>query len=233
MLSTHSTNPTLETSWIPANTSINLGGENFASSVDALDAGLRHLKEIAPLSPAELGAFDAIRTPLLMWLIAEISGLAGSELRIPPHGWCWRRFRTNSKLRSGLLILPEGGVIPIHDHPGARGLLVVLAGHLRLTHYRVEDAPVAPRQPGVCQLRQTSCTALTPFSYALFTCDQGNLHELHSCTKRVLLLDLLFSPYKEAHRSWYLPIRPGNCDTGSLIETLRLNRDKQFNKPNG
>lgn len=91
----------------------------------------------------------------------------------------------------GLFLMPRGGVIPLHDHPGMYGLMRILRGRLLITGYDLLDPRGAVRRAFRAELgsQGPAVPAIRPLRHAL--------HEVVA-VEDAAFLDLFVPPYDPA-----------------------------------
>ena len=121
---------------------------------------------------------------------------AGSK----PYHWIPLVERDNS--RSGLLYLPPGGRIAMHDHPHSIGVSIVLDG----TPLISQCDRVPGRRHAFTPLAQEkiSCTRLQPHQKSFIFPHKNNMHGFSSSGESCLLLNSVFQK-KVMHHHGFLP----------------------------
>lgn len=107
-------------------------------------------------------------------------------------------------LRLGFLTLFRFSRVPIHDHPGALGVQVVLTGRARVQQYEqlVDERP----RGRLARLERRADRLLGPDQGAAYTPKRLNIHELQASTPRCVLLNLVVRPPKPESRTWYFAV---------------------------
>ena len=57
--------------------------------------------------------------------------------------WLWQRLTRASNINGGILTIEQGEDVPLHDHPGATGMVRVLTGEVEVWQF---DRPAAMKQ---------------------------------------------------------------------------------------
>lgn len=107
-------------------------------------------------------------------------------------------------LRLGFLTLFRFSRVPIHDHPGAQGVQVVLTGRARVQQYE-QLADERPRGR-LARLERRADRLLGPDQGAAYTPKRLNIHELQASTPRCVLLNLVVRPPEPERRTWYFAV---------------------------
>lgn len=144
----------------------------------------------------------------------------------PPAGtWHWRTLLKSDCLRCGLLLLSPCARIPLHDHPGMRAALLVVAGRIDVERYDLL-AFSGPRRR-LARLRRLGIERLGCGDHSLIEGSSGNIHGLNnkndSCA---LLLDALWHRGEAPKRHIYLPVSgpEGPEMDAVVVEEPRLRR---------
>jgi hypothetical protein len=122
-----------------------------------------------------------------------------------PHrqpGWDWDALAELPHIHAGLLTVHPDDPIPLHDHPGSRGVQLVVAGRLRVTQYRRERPSDATEDTYL--LHPLGRFELHPGEATFFT-PAADVHGLAAHGRQCVILNLLLDPYPAASRGWYLP----------------------------
>ncbi len=170
-----------------------------------IDAALQDLADSTTISTAMLEQFSGVRPHLLDWLRSQHAGVSNSAEQTTWTGWGWNPFIDNVDNRVGLLTLNINNPIPIHDHPQAVGILVVIEGALGVSNYVLEGVTELGRSKSA-ELRRVANRTFYPGQSAVITPAEQNIHALKSESESCVVLDILLQPYQEAQRTWYLPV---------------------------
>ena len=107
-------------------------------------------------------------------------------------------------LRIGLLTVFRFSSIPLHDHPGACGLLKVLSGKIRVGHYDLESS--SENSQRVVWLNRKTVREYAVGESACYHRHSENVHQVTSLDSKSILLNMVVRPYDETKRSWYFPV---------------------------
>ena len=133
--------------------------------------------------------------------VRQTEDLAASK---PYH---WIPLLEHDNCRSGLLYLPPGGRIAMHDHPHSIGVSIVLDGTPlisqcdRLSECRNSFTPLAKKR--------ISRTRLQPHQKSFIFPHKNNMHGFSSSGSSCLLLNTLFQQ-TTMHRQGFIPGRRNN-----------------------
>ena len=118
--------------------------------------------------------------------------------------WGWLPLIEREDVRGGILSVGRQHPIPLHDHPGTFGVLMILAGEIRVTQYDRIDA----RQPSgaTVKLCNRNIHHLGPRDVSIFQPDLGNLHQLQAISDDCMIVEFMFEPYAWEQRSWYFTL---------------------------
>jgi len=143
-------------------------------------------------------------------------------------GWGWQSLISKPELHIGLLEIHQYSNIPIHDHPGGCGILIVLKGKLAVTTYQNSDDSNTGSS-GLAVLYKQASHILQEKEYVSITETEGNIHSLASINESCLVLDILLKPYDENLRTWYMPVSEQVSDKNSFV-CFCVNRLNDFGK---
>lgn len=177
---------------------------------------------MACISPESLNRFAQIRKPLLDWIPSNIIHSPLQSGDGTWKHWDWNLFTDEPEIRVGLITVFKNRPIPIHDHPGANGLLLVLNGELTISEYQLHHSDVTNNLK-LAELTLTSQTRITDNEYACITQDAGNIHSLKTESEVCTVLDVLLTPYDEKQRSWYMPMAD-QIQAGQRFSAFRVNK---------
>jgi hypothetical protein len=97
---------------------------------------------------------------------------------------------TTPSFRASLFLMPAGGTMPIHDHPGMNGLLTVLWGRVRIRSYDWAEG-----RPGLARVTSDGILGPADGPQPLGP-RKDNLHRLDAVEESAFL-DLLTPDYSE------------------------------------
>lgn len=173
-----------------------LGWQGFLDGMRALaqsrlapsQAGQQGMALLDRLDPADPTFLKAI----------EASWESGNDY------WLWQRLTKEAGLNGGILNIERGRDVPLHDHPGATGMLRILSGEVEVWQF--------DRMAGEgdrAELTLHSRRVLRPGDTAMLTPSQGNIHGLRAVSGTCRMLDYFIPPYRRADRAWYQPLAAG------------------------
>jgi hypothetical protein len=131
-------------------------------------------------------------------------------------------FHQTGRWRLGLVRLGSGAVVPLHDHPRAFGLSLLLAGTLDVSTYEIVDSPAGR----YCRLRRAWNRELISGELTIMDPWRVNLHRL--CAGRqgaVVMTALLSVEGALSERSWYVNLR--EVDDGELAAVKVANAEME------
>ena len=148
-----------------------------------------------PAGAAELRILEAA----LLELDVSPLHLEARLEKIPADkGWVGVQLADERHGHASLFLLPRGGGIPLHDHPGLTVLLRPVIGRVRAEAWDWLEPPPAPGESA--RARRALDAILDPTSPALWTLpDEGNVHGLTPIDGPAAFVDL-FAPYYDDER---------------------------------
>lgn len=120
------------------------------------------------------------------------------------HFWLWQRLIKDKNINGGVLNIDNGQIVPLHDHPGATGMVRVISGEVEVWQF---DKPNTKNKSpdNICELKRVSHRILQAGDMTVLTPENGNIHALRSNSKTASMLDFFIPPYDKSQRSWYQP----------------------------
>jgi hypothetical protein len=115
--------------------------------------------------------------------------------------WLWQRLVNSAYLNGGILNIDNTNAIPLHDHPGATGMLRIIEGEAEVWQYDAKAIPGKQKS----MLKLAFHKVLKPGDVAMLTPGKGNIHSVKSVSKECRMLDFFIPPYNRKARSWYVP----------------------------
>lgn len=120
--------------------------------------------------------------------------------------WIWQRLLKEKHINGGILNIERERLVPLHDHPGASGMVRIISGAAEVLQYDVVALRVGHDGNKIAELKRVSQQILRPGDTALLTPDTGNIHALRAVSEQSSMLDFFIPPYQRSRRSWYEPI---------------------------
>ncbi len=158
-----------------------------------------------PAGPGELRILEAA----LLELDVSPLNLEGKLERLPAEKqWVGVQLADAPFGHASLFLLPRGGGIPLHDHPGLTVLLRPVVGRVQVEAWDWLEAPPAPGESA--RARRALQATLDGRSQPLWTLpDDGNVHGLRPVEGPAAFVDL-FAPYYDDERvcSYYDVVAP-------------------------
>jgi hypothetical protein len=141
----------------------------------------------------------------------EVSGEAPVQSRVLHQTTRWRL---------GLVRLAGGAIVPLHDHPRAFGLSLVMSGSLDVGAYEIVD-PEAGRH---CRLRRAWSRELASGELSIMDPWRVNLHRLCAGGRGAVIVTATLSVQDElCERSWY--VNPRELGDGELAAVKVANAE--------
>jgi len=119
--------------------------------------------------------------------------------------WGWKSFYEDALGKAGLFSIYRTAQVPLHDHPGSRGALMVVEGEVEVERFTLKEEFRQTNESGIVELQRYDRQTLKPFDITWFGPDEGNLHRMQSKSEQCVLLKVHCSP-TVGDRSWYFPI---------------------------
>jgi len=118
--------------------------------------------------------------------------------------WLWQRLTRESSIKGGLLTIEQSQDVPLHDHPGATGMVRILSGEVEV--WQFDRSAAVSKTEGLAVLERVTHRVMRPGDIAILSPDRGNIHALRARTKECSILDYFIPPYGRSERTWYQPV---------------------------
>lgn len=119
--------------------------------------------------------------------------------------WGWKSVYEDELGQVGLFSIYRTAEVPLHDHPGTCGALMVVEGELEVERFTLNEQYRQCHESGMVELERYDRQTLKPFDITWFGPDEGNLHCMQAMTEQCVLLQVRL-PKSASDRSWYFPI---------------------------
>lgn len=199
---------------MPATKQAHAPGVQF-SLPESLELGLATLLQRGMVNADDMQRVRGLEPGLLQWLDELELAQLTTAMDLP---WDKINFIDDAQLRIGLLHIEPGKAVPPHDHPGSSGLSIVVEGQL---HVREYDCNTTARR--AVALTVTNEQVIGQGGFACYGPEVGNIHHIQAVAGSCLVLGLIFNPYSEAQRSWFLP-RDEAFATLNELNAVRIQR---------
>ncbi len=140
--------------------------------------------------------------------------------------WDWFPLHKDEEIRAGVVGINPYRPIPIHDHPGASGILLVLEGHIIERSYQIDSTQ--EKATGLVELIPGQKRYLDAGQWSVFMPDWNNLHSLSAMSRPAMAFSIQFHPYDERVRNWFLMT---DSETDGSIKAVRTHQDMLTHQP--
>ncbi len=127
--------------------------------------------------------------------------------------WLWNRLYKQSKMLGGILTIGDE-MVPLHDHPGAVGMVRIVSGRARVWQFEVFKDNKDNKE---ATLKLINSTILNPGDTAYLSPNFGNIHALQALGGECSMLDFFIPPYNRSERNWYEPLN-NNWKNKQLVD---------------
>ena len=118
--------------------------------------------------------------------------------------WLWQRLTKDRGINGGILNIGQGQDVPLHDHPGATGMVRVLTGEVEVWQFD-RSIMTVEESDGQAALERVTHRIMHPGDIAVLLPDSGNIHALRAHSRQCSMLDYFIPPYERSERTWYQP----------------------------
>jgi len=150
--------------------------------------------------------------------------LQQAMVQCPPAGentapsW-WRTLHEDTTSQITLVAVYQGHAMPLHDHPGSRGLALVLSGRAQI---RYADVVQLDQASGITEIVMTDLQECTEHKVSSFDTEHNNLHSIEAMTPCVQLLVVHTPPIKREEQAFYFPLLAKQWLPGQQLRAKRI-----------
>jgi len=158
----------------------------------------------------------------LLMSSASYRNLANSAFRKMARTkyWGWRSIHEDELGKVGLFSIYRDSPVPLHDHPGTIGVMMVVDGEAEVERYSLDEAYRKSETSGLVELKSCERRLLKPYDITWFKETEGNIHGFEAKTDQCVLLKVQMPATFAISRSWYFP----TCVFNQEQETVQARR---------
>jgi len=119
--------------------------------------------------------------------------------------WGWRSIHEDELGKVGLFSMYKDSPVPLHDHPGTCGVMMVLDGEAEVERYNLMETHQDNATSGLTELKSCDRKLLKPYEITWFDETEGNIHGFEAKTDQCVLLKVQIPTVVKGSRSWYFP----------------------------
>ena len=133
-------------------------------------------------------------------------------------------------LRVNLISIKAGSSLPLHDHPGSSGSMMVISGDARIIVCEQEKLSINKNQSR-CKLSIVENKIITTGETSCFTQEQHNIHSVEAVTDRVVIMVIHTSPFAANQQTYFFTANPRQ-KVGSqvLAQCIRVQAFQKFHQ---
>ena len=106
-------------------------------------------------------------------------------------------------IKVGLQAVYQGNPIPLHDHPGSAGIVLVLSGAVNFQYANIVGNPI---NPGPVELQIARIRNRLPGQVCWFHAEDRNIHRVEAKTDRAIMLVAHLRQHDGGSRHMYFPV---------------------------
>lgn len=137
--------------------------------------------------------------------------------------WGWKPVYEDDLGKAGLFSIYRSAEVPLHDHPGTHGVLMVVEGELEVERFTLKEQYRQTNESGMVELDRYDYQTLKPFDITWFGPEEGNLHRMQAISEQCVLLQVHL-PKSDSDRSWYFPIFSAKQHQDSIMARRIMSR---------
>jgi len=153
-----------------------------------------------------------------------LTAIIAQEFHYP---WIWKKIAENKNSRVGLLKIFSLMEIPLHDHPGSNGALLVLDGCTQVNKFQ-QGSQVVNGVNSFKNLSHLGEDVLHRHEMTIYTQTLGNIHGLKSLSSHCVLLCFQSPVCLKGNRSWYFSMGYGGSGTMYLSTSGLRNETRKI-----
>lgn len=145
--------------------------------------------------------------------------------------WSWAPLMEDGDTGTGILTLYSGFPIPLHDHPGRVGALLVLHGAVQISQYDIDHSN---GNSSLRELKRISNQTLYVGDVSFYTPGFGNIHSLIARENQCTLLSVYLQIGPLSTRCWYFPLLTEESGLKVIVnqrQHQKSSRPHRINKP--
>lgn len=119
--------------------------------------------------------------------------------------WGWRSIHEDALGKVGLFSMYKDSPVPLHDHPGTCGVMMVVDGEVEVERYRLTEVSRKKEASGLVEMESCDRKLLKPFEITWFDETEGNIHGFETKTEQCVMLKVQIPAMVSGSRSWYFP----------------------------
>lgn len=123
-------------------------------------------------------------------------------------------------LRVNLIAIKPEHNLPLHDHPGSSGSMMVISGDVRTIVCKQEKLSVNTKQSS-CMLTVVENKIFPTGEISCFTRDQHNIHSIEAVTDRAVIMVVHTSPFALDQQTYFFTATPRQ-KIGSQVQAQRV-----------
>lgn len=119
--------------------------------------------------------------------------------------WGWKSVYEDKLGKAGLFSIYHNAPMPLHDHPGSRGAIMVIDGEVEVERFNQIETSRYHDASAVVELQRCDRVRLKPFDITWFGSAEGNIQSMLALSDRCVMLKVQLITDKAGDRSWYFP----------------------------
>lgn len=136
----------------------------------------------------------------------------------------------NSSLHVNLVSLKFGSDLPLHDHPGSAGSMMVISGDVRVIVCE-ESIPVSKTNQSRTLLTVTENKIFSTGETSCFTLNKHNIHSFEALTDRAVLMVVHTPPFAVTQQSYFFTAAPlQKVSSQVLAQRVRVQANRNLNQ---
>jgi len=137
----------------------------------------------------------------------------------------WRSLHEDMTSQITLVAVYKGQAMPLHDHPGSRGLSLVLSGRALI---RYADVVQLDEASGMTEIVMTDSQECKEQEVSSFDTDHNNIHGIEAMSPCAHVLVVHTPPIKREEQAFYFPLLAKQWMPGQRLRAKRIKIRNNF-----
>jgi hypothetical protein len=137
----------------------------------------------------------------------------------------------NDFLRVNLISIKKERALPMHDHPGSSGAMMVISGKVHAIAFEEEKSADNTQSSNILTITDSKIASVN--ETGCFTEDQYNIHSIKALTNRAVLMVIHTPPFAANQQTFFFTANPlQKVGSQILVQPVRAQASEKFRKNN-
>lgn len=188
---------------------------------------LNHVSDFNKLSEWTHSAMSSLHLQLL-FNKQYVQALKNAENKIISHQRLITSIFKSDFIQVKLISINPDQSLPLHDHPGTSGSMIVISGKVNAISCEQEQRS---NQLSRNKLKIMGDVILSSGGSSCFTESQHNIHSFKSLTERSVMMNVHINPFPRTQQSFFFPVSlHQNLDTHLMVQRVQAQSIENFHQ---